>query len=450
MEDNKVYLTKSEFSRYILKGLNLGQENSLNKIRFQNFVENKFAQYLSLYNIAQATDFKLHDVSKLYADIFRRVMGNLNALKYGQYLMQMPEAYADDTIIKILDEGIDELNIETLKAAEAAMGWSFAIKDEYSIQPMFGANTNPVRSVLTSNLLYGTFTPIGFNNDIFARAGKNNNLEDYIWDTNSKEFKDWANNKIKEELKQQPKINKTKYIEERMAELIEIETMRKSLLKKSGNKYLSLFKPRVAQAHTLKQYDEDVLHPLGVNLTVAYTSDVRAFEDDFLIDAKWAKVLGWNEGNKTWTKYGFKGAVKFVEGLEELYGAIIVGKAESVQDRGAYGAYLEMAFNVILDYSLGFEVAPEVKTILDNSELVNIKRYDTWEEYENDSTKNLICIVDNKIVTDKSEIIDYADFLDNLIQSKVDLNNKVKSGNTNEGKVLIDLIKAKMNIKDSI
>ena len=421
----------------------------LDVIDLSERVESKFAQYLSLYNIAQATDFKIHDVSKLYADIFRRVMGNLNALKYGQYLMQMPEAYADDTIIKILDEGIDELNIETLKAAEAAMGWSFAIKDEYSIQPMFGANTNPVRSVLTSNLLYGTFTPIGFNNDIFARAGKNNNLEDYIWDTNSTEFKNWANNKIKEELKQQPDIDKTKYIKERMAELIEIETMRKSLLKKNGNKYLSLFKPRVAQAHTLKQYDEDVLHPLGVNLTVAYTSDVRAFEDDFLIDAKWAKVLGWNEGNKTWTKYGFKGAVKFVEGLEELYGAIIVGKAESVQDRGAYGAYLEMAFNVILDYSLGFEVSPEVKTILDNSELANIKQYDTWEEYENDSTKNLICIVDNKIVTNKSEIIDYADFLDNLIQSKVDLNNKPKSGNTNEGKVLIDLIKTKMNIKDA-
>ena len=220
-------------------------------------------------------------------------MGNLNALKFGQYLMRMPEEYGNDTILKILDEGVSKLNVELLKAAEANMGWSLAIKDEYSVEPMFGANTNSVRSVLTSNLLYATFTPIGVNNDIFVRAGNDKNLDAYIFnpdDTSTKDkFIKYCEDKINKEIKKDKSLitdeDKLNYKKERMKTLEEEERIRyKLLIKKNVNGVvLNAFIPRVAQLDTLKKYD-DVLHPLGVNVPVAFTTDARAFEDTLLID----------------------------------------------------------------------------------------------------------------------------------------------------------------------
>lgn len=424
-------------------------------INLSDRVRTKFAQHIMLHNIAQSTDFKLPNNAGLYTEIFKRVMGNLNALKYGQYLMRMPEGYDNDSILKILDKGIEDLNIETLKATEASMGFSFSIKDEYSVQPMFSANTNTVRSILTSNVLYGTFTTIGVNNDIFERFdndtdNESKTLEDYIYnleDGKDKErFEKWCDKKIEEEVansKNKSEESIKRFIKQRKKELTEQEKLRYSLLKK-GN--LSIFTPRVAQSNTLKKYDQDVLHPLGVNLTVAYTSDNRAFEDDFLIDAKYARALGWNESNKTWTKYGFKGAVKFIEGLHDMYGAVIVGKAPSVQDRGSYGAYLEMAYNVILDYKLGLKVSDKAKDILDKSDFVrDIKVFNTWKEADADTNKGLIYIVNNKIITDKDDKIDYALFLNNLIQNKVDLNNKAVFKDNKNGDIeFVEMLKAKV------
>ena len=424
-------------------------------INLSDRVRTKFAQHIMLHNIAQSTDFKLPNNAGLYTEIFKRVMGNLNALKYGQYLMRMPEGYDNDSILKILDKGIEDLNIETLKATEASMGFSFSIKDEYSVQPMFSANTNTVRSILTSNILYGTFTPIGVNNDIFERFDNDINnegktLEDYIYnleDAKDKErFEKWCDKKIEEEIansKNKSEGSIKRFIKQRKKELIEQEKLRYSLLKKDN---LSIFTPRVAQSNTLKKYDQDILHPLGVNLTVAYTSDNRAFEDDFLIDAKYARALGWNESNKTWTKYGFKGAVKFIEGLHDMYGAVIVGKAPSVQDRGSYGAYLEMAYNVILDYKLGLQVSDKAKAVLDKSDFVrDIKIFSTWKEADADTNKGLIYIVNNKIVTDKDDKIDYALFLNNLIQNKVDLNNKAVFKDNKNGDIeFTEMLKAKV------
>lgn len=414
-------------------------------------VNSEFEKRLALFNFAQDTDFYLADTSQLYKDIYRRVMGNLNALKYGQYLMRLPEELGNDLIIKVTEDAIKNKGVELLKATDANMGWTFSVKDEYSIDPLFGANTNSVRSVLTSNVLYATFTPIGVNNDLFFRQGNNKDvrLEKFIYNLDdtedAKTFETFANKQIDQELKHKKYNEKQQkeYRAQRMLEMRKNERDRyRILIEEMNGGDLDIFQLRVGQEDTLIKYEKDVLHPLGINISVAFTTDTRAFEDTILIDEDFALAMGWNEANKTWLKYGFKGAVKFVKGLKDMYGSYLVSKAPSVEDRGAYGVYLEMVCNKILEYKkLG-----KHKDLFDGTIFETLQVFDTHESAKD--CKDLIYVVGNKLVTKYAHIKDYAKFLDGLVQGTHKLDGTEIAGSVSNGKQFIDFLKTKIN-KDS-
>lgn len=426
--------------------------DDLVEINLTQRVNSEFEKRLALFNFAQETDFYLADTSQLYRDIYRRVMGNLNALKYGQYLMRLPEALGNDLIIKVTEDAIKNKSVELLKATDANMGWTFSIKDEYSIDPLFGANTNSVRSILTSNVLYATFTPIGVNNDLFFRQGNNKDtrLESYIYNLDNiehkKTFETFANKQIDQELKHK-KYNKKQQKEYRIQRMLEMknnERMRyKILIEEMNGNDLDIFQLRVGQEDTLIKYEKDVLHPLGINISVAFTTDTRAFEDTILIDEDFALVMGWNEANKTWLKYGFKGAVKFVKGLKDMYGSYLVSKAPSVEDRGAYGVYLEMFCNKLLEYKkLGKHKELFDGTIFDK----DLQVFDTHEAAKD--CKDLIYVVGNKLVTKDAHIKDYAKLLDGLVQGTHKLDGTEIEDSISNGKQFIDFLKTKIS-KDS-
>lgn len=396
LQDEKQAIDQHNVPTYALTTINLSED-----------VRRKYSHWMAIINNVQKEHKQKTNMQDLYMSLYKQVMGDLNALKYGQYIIRFPEEFDyNNTIIKVEDHGVTSLDIETLKGTEAKMGWNIAIKDEYSIDPLFPYNTNAVRSILTSQVLYALFTPIGINNDMFFRQDidtESKRLEDYIYDItdtdDAKKFETYLENKI---IKLQYDELSKEALEHFKRTQRAIEEARYNLFVKTykdtqGQEHRrTLYTMRIGTKDLLTKYNKDILHPIGINATVAFASDARAFEDDFLIDAEFARVAGWTEGNKTWTKYGFKGAVKIIDGLRKLYGADIVGSAKSVKERGSYGTYMEMALNKILDYRL-YHNDPDklkewaannrnAKALLDMFKNIDkvIPMYDDWTQVKGD------------------------------------------------------------------
>lgn len=401
----------------------------LKAVNMSEIVRKKFADWQPLISEMQK-EYSFTDTYQVYAEIFRSVMGNLNAIKSGQYVNLIPEDIDQNALYVPDPEGMEKLNIDELKVSEANMGYRFSIKTGYSIPSLFTLNTNSVRSVLTSNVMAAMYTPIGITNDLYARqeadGNKNTNITSYIYSPEEQY-------KIDEEVKNNYKIKQQRsqfknedgtideeayneFVQNKIKERKKYEEKRYEMFEPYIKRGLNAFTLRTADEETLKKYKNNVLHEVGVTLEVAFTNDTRAHEDTLLIDKDVAKMLGWNESNKTWLKYGFKGAVKFVEGLKAVYGADIVSRAGSVNERGSYGAYIEQALNKILDYSLGMLDKNDVAYNILKKANVNLKQYKSGDD-NIDRTQDLY-IVDGELVVKPNT--DYESILNKLIGAKGD------------------------------
>lgn len=417
------------------------------KINMSDIVRKKLLERLELLNLAQDMAGSYVNLSELYHIVYRQVMGNLNAIKPGQFLMQLPEEYEQNIITKMNSKAADILDIDLLNVSESSMGLALHEKTLYTIKALFGANTGPVRTILSTKILHSKFTPIVMNNDAFERHDTDPNktgvLEDYIWnlDKDYNKFEKWAIEKARKEFlesnKEYTENDLNNYVEYRVNELAEFERIRyESLIGDyeytyDDIKYRDAFQLRVGQYDTLRKYQKDILHPMGVNTTVAFIEDSRAFEDTILIDARWARAVGIDRSNKLWLKYGFKGAVRYVEGLNDMYGANVVTKKSSVISRGSYGLYEEMFSNHLLDYLIIKDsekvIGTQAYNIFKQSDIINqIKRY-TSKEITEEKRKGhripLIYILDNKLVVEDNEKINYEEFFNGIINGTRDLYN---------------------------
>ena len=406
------------------------------KINLSEVVWARYLKQLQLMNLAQNMAGTSVDLVELYRVIYRQTLGNLNAIKPGQYLFQPPTEHAPEIITKMSKEGEDKLEIDLYNVSEATMGNSLHEKTLYSIKALFGANTSTVRTVLATKILHSKWTPIVLNNDLFERQDadvEKKSLESYIYNLDNEKDKQafdvWSTNKAEQEYTESKSTaNKDAYIAYRKKELEELEHARYNYLigskeYKVQSKVCTL---RVAQYDTLYKYDKDILHPMGVNATVAFTKDVRAFEDEIVIDKKWALAIGIDEANKIWLKYGFKGSVKFEENVFETYGAHIVSKEASVNSRGSYGLYLEMFGNNIVDYKTlkdpSKHLSEKTIEIFDQCNAIkDIKVYNTIDEVKQLKASGeklpYVYIVGSTLVMEDSEKIDYEKFMNAVINN---------------------------------
>lgn len=374
----------------------------LNKMKLVNLTEEcnqQFMYWTNVINLAKQGEFGYTNLSEIYNGIYNRIIGKYSASDPGKILNCISSDYAYDYIYDLTPEDMKQLGINPAEASEGSMGLSFILTNVYSVDPSFSLNTNSVRSVLSSGVIRAKFTPIGVINEYYklTKNGKITNLTEYInkdideriTQQIEEETKDWKNEKQIEEYK--------KY---RREQLEKYENLRaKRLLHEyEEGKLREEFTPNVGAEDLMVRYSEDVLHRTGLNTKVAFINLPAAFEDVILVDEDFAKAMGWAEGNKTWAGPGFKGGVKYVEGLHDMLGCNFAASAASIMKRGAYGVHVEMMLNTILDYNLSIDTSINSKLTQKQKDWINnIPRYNTTDEVK-DKTVPLY-IVAGKLYT---------------------------------------------------
>lgn len=426
--DENIRGNVSENNLYLIRGIDSPKEAIMNLLRFYNKHQNVFVergatakdiqkviddthqdaklpfkdlisinaslhlketlmQHLSVLKYAQrGVNFK--DAAKVYAGVYNKLLANYKSLIPGKVLNTIPPEFSNNFSIvfdqKSLNEFADNIGIILERSSEGSAAVTTSLRSFYDVVLPFRQNTNTIRTMLSYTKLLSSFTPIEVNNKFF-RAQRETGIT------------------IEEFLEALPDTTK--------------DGVMKKLLTNSQNPFV----PNVLSKEQKYNYDNEILHKIGINLPVAFVNDVRAWEDTILVDKEIALALGWDEGNKSWLGlYGFKGAVKYEEGLYDQYGAVFVANRDSVHSRGAFGAPIEQAMSNIRDYFANkttmqndkFNSIKETLTRLDK-EITDVFKYNKTTGYGyNPDTKQLL--VDPNI--------DYAKLLNGI---EKDLVNKL-------------------------
>ena len=442
--DNKKYDSVIDSKKFTLKDVKL--VNLTAKARQQ------LTYWTSVLNYGSQKEGSYYNINNIYNGIKRKIFGKYKALDPGKILNGLPNTSDWNSFVGTYTaEDLDKLNISATSASEGSAGLVFSLNDYYTPDATFAQNTNPIRLVLISKLITAKFTPIGITNELFKRIDslKNNkNITEAIFnidDQAAKELNDLVDNNnlhksknYKEFIAYLHNTIKTKNKDEFKAlckRAIEIENYRYNLLKqhtytdKDGNKkYQDAFIPNVETINNMRRYKNGSYLQTGINAKIAYVNDPRAVEDTILVDADFAKAMGWTESNKTWTDAGFKGAVKVVNGLEKQYGTQFVANGESIIKRGCFNVSLQLALNKILNLAYNWE-QENFYTFEDVVSKVNRTRLKNKKDQLTDNEKVILNKEYNQFVNTYRKIIDdiknNKDDIIKIIDSKIELDNKI-------------------------
>lgn len=336
--------------------------HKLANINISERVRKRFVEYLPLITAIQKDNPKIANPQDLYMNIYEQVMAEykVSSVNPGKYLSLLPEDLEHELMWQLTEEGIKKFNVDKKYVTEANMGRKFNPESLYSCDELFGINTNYVRTLLASSLFRFKYSILGVVNDLYKDNEKADEINFNLAESLT-EDKYNLNERIKARkeklLQENPNMTEEalKHIEQEEQDLY---NKRKKLLYKEytfNNKtYISnMFTPHVGTITQQENFRQNIYIQGGVNVTVAFADDPRAYEDTMLIDADDAKTLGADYTNKLWLKFGFKGGIRIVPGLRKMYGASIVASRASVVKRGSYGMYMEMAVNKIRSYTLG-------------------------------------------------------------------------------------------------
>lgn len=373
----------------------------LKRINMTKVMEQRFKQYLDVVQYAKRGD-NYQDIMRVYAGLSNKLLSKFNSLVPGKVLNMIPAEYSNNFILKYDDKTLYDYGFDLANSSEGSAGSSFMLRNFYTVDVPFRHNTNTVRTVLSTPKLYAKFTSIKVINDLYK-------LEDA--DTKGTAFMD-----LFDQLDSPHKA--------RLEEL---------LIKQYKGKRINVFTPNVLTDNMYEKFNNDTLHKNGVNLQVAFANDPRAHEDTILVDYNDAQALGWLEGNKTWLGlYGFKGAIRYIKGLRDTYGATFVANANSVKSRGAYGALLEMSINTIRKYLI------KDYTGISNEAKATLKKYDKEIKMLFTPTE------DGKIIVDQG--VDYNKLLKQIDPNMVNLLTKTTVNKVTD----IELFKASTGKKETL
>jgi hypothetical protein len=341
--------------------------NMLKKVNITTELYHTFNKELELLQHVKNIN-SIQDMTAVYQGIAKKLLGKYNSTVPGKVLTLFPEQIKS-FLVRFSAADLDAYGIDLINFSEGSGGATFTVRSPFSHIPLFRHNTNPIRTGISHSKLYEHFSAIKITNDLEELQEKN------------------------------PRRNITEFIEDgtyKVADKI------KSLLAKKtkDGKVIDAFTPAVTTAAMHRDYKDNVLHKTGINLPIAFMNLPQAFEDTIVMDKELAELLGWTVGNKTFlSRYGFKGAVQVREGIYDRFGAFFIAAADSVKDRGAYGASLEMALSNLSYYLQTGEYSfkQEVKDFIDKNETEILKYFELSE---------------GKIIVDPN--INYADVLEKL------------------------------------
>lgn len=439
LESNAVNVRKAELHKF-------------ERINLSNKVRKQFADYLVFIQNLQENRPRMKNLENIYRSIYNSVMGNLNAIVPGQYLNLIPDQVKQNIMWRYTEEGAKKFNIDPKNVTESNMGKNFNPADELYFDPQFSENTNYIRTILAHGLFTFRYTPLGVVNDLMQYADKNDLQNLNISELLNNETEDNIKAKAIQLTKKDRHLFKNKteyntYVDYITQQLKTEQEHRKNLLIEKynidGQEYITnMFTPNVGTPTMQENFRRNVFHPNGINVTVAFADDPRAFEDTMLIDEDDAIALGADATNKLWLKFGFKGGIRPIKGLRQMYGATIVASRASVQKRGANGLYLEQAFNKLRDYRLGIldknDVAYKYLQNIKNIEK-QIPIFKTSEE-ANKAIKEsadpiLVYLVNGKLYTDPKVNNEYFNTLLNKdmgtnVDYRVLITDTIKDGET--------------------
>ena len=309
--------------------------NALEFVNMSESLRSKFIDYLDLLDVSTKGKKPINPV-KAYIGISQKLLGKHNALIPGKILDMVHEDFSKTYLLTYDDETLSKEQIDLLRSSEGSAGSSNHKFNILSTDLLFTQNTSALRSILSYERLFATFSTLGILNKLYKL--EKTTVAETLTDVLEKHLKD---NDFKDPIYKELFIKKY------------YDASTKTL------KNIEIFTPNVVSEDMYEKYRRDIFHKTGANVVVAFVDDPYAFEDTVFVDGNAARALGLKEGNKIWLGlYGYKGAAKYdkpskvsvKEGLKEQYGASFIASASSVVKRSAYGAPLEMAFNVIGRY----------------------------------------------------------------------------------------------------
>jgi len=387
-------------------------DSALEIINMTQVLKNRFFRFLNIHNYARKKE-TIKNTKLIYEGMADRTLSRFVSNDPSKYLLAIPSTFSANMVINWTVDGAEKLNVDLDKSAEGSSGKSNPILLPTNVDMPHTLNTNPSRIILPYNKQYLEYTPYGLINNIYS-------------------FEDKLNRSVKfEELLElyfEQAIKDNAATGDLLTELLERKT--------DDGKLINTFTPNQLTEKQFEYYKRNIFHKIGMNLEIGFMDMPAAYEDALIIDRKVAKIIGANEGWKIWLgMWGFKGAIRFEDGIREKFGVSIIANKSSVQQRGAGGAILEQTLNGIRKYLVNPELQKRAKELLDNpsktSATLNkafIKKYGLTERAlrvlasKDKELKDLFTIKEGKIILDPGE--NYYDVLLNLFGE--DSVNKVK------------------------
>ena len=350
-------------------------DSSFIKVDITGILKQRFYDYLNMVRFAKRNEKNI-DLTKVYRGLMDTILSKYAAMESNKYINMIPPEYSTNYIAKWTAKEAKRLGINLELSAEGSAGYSTTKATQANVNKLHTFNTNAIRNILSLSKIYLNYTPIGIINEVYKYEDEHDETD------------------FKKTLVEYITSKKNKTLNELL------------LYKDEKGNYMNTLTPNIMTEQHFKMYKDDVLHKIGLNLKVGFMDHPHAFEDTLLIDSSLAQTVGWDEGNKTWLGlYGFKGAVKYMDGLYKKFGVHIMGSKKSVRDRGAYGAPLDMALNTIRKY------------------LLNDKTINTIDAFYRPALEKEFTIKEGKLILDPSK--DYDKVLNKIFATKPDGKTKL-------------------------
>jgi len=391
---------------------NLGEQDSL---VMQNLTERVFKKYVQQVGIADkiAKDTKtINDIA--YRAVFEKSVKTILALPGNTVQVQTPEKGFFNKLVKLSPKQLKEFKLFALDTTEQLANVRYGRLSDYTYQPAFMANTNSMRTLLATQLMNQKYTSIKVINELYVdedTSKEQKPLIDRLKDPSEYTYvtidllDKMSPSDRESALKQNNIIKRNNFL------------IREYQTENNESKRVDVFTPNILTEREWYNYQHDVRHKVGINMTVGYLNIPPAYEDNILMDAEVGRMLEWPNGQKTYLhNAGFKGSIILVEGLKAKTGCDVVAREKSVASRGTYNLYLEPAMNVIRKYLIG-ETTTDLNT--GKKELQHItpeqqKMLDSHKE----ELKKLVKVRGDKLIVEPH--LDYAYELNNIFKEGFD------------------------------
>ena len=354
-------------------------------------------------------ELQIDDIAPIQRATYEKYIKPLESLHGDHIALKLPEEGFYDAFPDLSQDFITKHNLYPINTTEALANQRFGMRNFATYEPALQTNIAPIRSMLASKLMTQRMTKIKVINELLKideeSEVKQDNLIYYLADQNKtlqEELKvleaDTSIHNLNRKIELRTRVARNNFL---------IRTYTDPTQEEGKTLYADVFTPNIVTEKQYEDYRQDALHKIGINITVGLYNIPDVFEDNYAMDAEFARNL-WVAGQKTFLHaYGFKGSPRIVEGLKAKTGADIIASDASVDSRGVSAVRVEMALNVIRKFLID-ERDHEGNSTLTKEQLKILRAHGIKKKLLDAFTIK----GDKLIVTDK---IAYHDVMDDII-----------------------------------